>query len=192
MFKAQLKNINSFFILIVILNLNIIYAQGDVWKCLYIQNCHRCPELKTCEICDKGYIQNANKTMCLPLSSSMNPFSSSQTSNNLNQSLSPAIQSNQDMPLNNTNTTTDSSNKNLFKDKTNGQMVNLPISSKDLEDPKTSKFLKILPIILLIILIVAVIVVVVYSIAKRNMNKSTYFYDENGEQEGSARVVYIR
>ena len=87
-----------------------------------------------------------------------------------------------------------SNNLNIIGPKIDNKNINNPIFSNndDNDDESSGKIFKILPIALLVIVIIVIVIIALYSFLRKNENKNAYFYDENGNQDGSAKVVYIR
>ena len=199
---------NKFSILLILLSFTLILSQDE--NCTSILHCHKCPDIKRCETCDSGYKLAVELDRCIPENESYDlnltlsqqnspgPLSSNNAQNALNSSSGSqqAIGSSQNC----TNTTSNISlSSNIsFASKppvasnnpmaSNAQKANQglsPLENTESSGGSSHKFI-------ICLIVVILIICVIYICIRKKKGKASYFYDESGNPDEKAKVVYIR
>ena len=199
---------NKFSLLLIFLSFTLILSQDE--NCTSILHCHKCPDIKRCETCDSGYKLAVELDRCIPENE---PYNLNQTlsqqnpqgplsSNNAQNPLNTSSGSGQAIGLsqNCTNTTSNVSlSSNIsFASKppvasnnpmpSNARNANQGLSPLESADNSKGSSLKKFICIFVIILVICII----YLCIKKRKGKADYFYDESGNRDEKAKVVYIR
>ena len=176
---------NIFSLLLIFLSFTLILSQDE--NCTSIPHCRHCPDIKRCEVCGNGYKLALELDRCIPENESYSQ----------NQGVSAqAIGSSQNC----TNTTSNeslSSNVSLASKppiaSNNPMASNVKDTNKGLSllENTNSSGGSSLKICICIVVVISVICIIYLCIRKKK-GKASYFYDESGNPDEKAKVVYIK
>ena len=178
---------NIFSLLLIFLSFTLILSQDE--NCTSILHCHKCPDIKRCETCDTGYKLAIELDRCIPENE---PYSQSQgakgssqncTNTTSNESLSSNISLASKNPI--AQNAPVASNNPMAS---NAKNTNQGLSPFESTDSSGGSSLKICICIVVVILVICII----YICIRKKRGKASYFYDESGNPDEKAKVVYIR
>ena len=182
---------NKLFILLLSLN-NFVIIFADNNKCP-IEHCYKCPEQGKCSICENGYKLTFEQNKCVPENED-----NKNTTESTKKSGSASLEKKSDSEAKASGSK--KSSLSSVKKASNSQVaLNAPTASnkprssvfelnKDLIEDN-SKWIKICICISIVILI---IICIMCFCCKKKKVKVGYFYDESGNPNEKARVVYIK
>ena len=205
---------HNLFIILISLNLGIILADDD--KCTSIEQCSKCPNNSTCEICETGYKLNY-ENKCIETNdnsqnSTNNSYASVRKSGSSNQqtadsnknSTTSTNSENNNSTLNNSNSLHASNNpvasntpraSNNPTASNSPQASNAPTASNKQSStyvPKIFGNLNFMKTCTYIVFLVVLILCIRWIFLKKKKGKVGYFYDESGLPGEKAKVVYIQ
>ena len=182
----------DYLVLFLLLSIYFEFVIAQEEKCNTIEHCQKCPVQDKCEICENGFKLNEEGKcieMTNPSGSSVRKSSSAQQQNN--PSGSSTRKSSSPQPQNNP------SGSSARKSSSAQKASNSPIPSNqetlnlnkeiDLSNKGT-----IYKIIIYIVIGIVVLLCLRWLCLRKKSHKTGYFYDENGNIESKAKVVYIQ
>ena len=182
---------NIFFLLLIFLCFTLILSQNE--NCTSILHCHHCPDIKRCEICDTGYKLALELDRCIPENESYSQnqgvsaqaIGSSQNCTNTtsNESLSSNISLASKPPI--AQNAPVASNNPMAS---NAKDTNQGLSLLERTNSSGGSSLKICICIVVVISVICII----YLCIRKKKGKASYFYDESGNPDEKAKVVYIK
>ena len=191
-YSFTFKNI-LFSLLLTIFQIALISSADE--KCFSIKNCAICPELDICEKCLEDFILNESKTKCKSSTKSKKTPKKKEIQKEVKKPTPPPA------PVQPVKVSPSpvKSNSNPFLQKPsvsvnkapNNPFQNIPTPSfQRFKDKEANNALinKIL-IFILIVLVLSIIVSLINNFLKKRGTKS--YFDDEGGQEESSKVVYI-
>ena len=199
----------DYLVLFLLLSIYFEFVIAQEEKCNTIEHCQKCPVQDKCEICENGFKLNEEGKcieMTNPSGSSVRKSSSAQQQNN--PSGSSARKSSSPQPQNNPSGSStrkssspqpqnNPSGSSARKSSSAQKASNSPIPSNqetlnlnkeiDLSNKGT-----IYKIIIYIVIGIVVLLCLRWLCLRKKSHKTGYFYDENGNIESKAKVVYIQ
>ena len=175
---------NIFSLLLIFLSFTLIISQDE--NCTSILHCHKCPDIKRCETCDTGYKLSLELDRCIPANESYsqnlgtNGSSQNCTNTTSNETLSSNISLASKIPI--------AQNAPVASNNPMASNANQGLSPFDRTDSSGGSSLKICICIVVVILVICII----YLYIRKKKGKTSYFYDESGNPDEKAKVVYIR
>lgn len=192
----KLSGKNKFSLLLIFLSFSLILSQDE--RCTLIQHCSKCPDIKRCEICETGYKLAIELDRCIPENE---PYSQNQTlsqqnspgplsSNNSQNQLNSSLGSPQAIGLsqNSTNITLNVSKPPLASNNPTASNANQGLSPLESAGNSGGSSLKKIICFAVVILVICIICLYI----RKKKGKASYFYDESGNRDEKAKVVYIR
>ncbi len=188
----KLSEKNKFSLLLIFLSFTLILSQEE--RCTLIQHCSKCPDIKRCEICDTGYKLAIELDRCIPENepyslnqtlsqqNSLGPLSSNNSQNQSNSSLGSS------QPVGLTNITSNVSNPPVASNNPTTSKANQGLSPLESAGTSGGSSLKSIICLVVIILVVCIICLCI----RKKKGKPSYFYDESGNRDEKAKVVYIK
>ena len=193
---------NKFSLLLIFLSFTLILSQDE--NCTSILHCHKCPDIKRCETCDSGYKLAVELDRCIPENESYSqnltlfqqnspgPLSSNNAQNLLNSSSgsAQALGSSQNCTNTTSNVSLASKPPVAFNNPmaSNAQKANQGLSPLESSESSGGSSRKIIICLVVVILVICII----YICIRKKRGKASYFYDESGNPDEKAKVVYIR